>query len=147
MCLWSLLHCFYTPSPLSLIPANIHTQPRSVLLPSIHLPLISQLINTLKICCIISRGRLLPCTGSKATLWLSDQICAVSSQRREPECNCETHYQYIFLMESQTTWEVTVWCKNKYFYTMDVVHSDDQVMVSLNMTYTTYCSFCFSLVK
>lgn len=27
--------------------------------------------------------------GSKATLWLSDHICAVSSKRSEAECNCE----------------------------------------------------------
>ncbi len=44
--------------------AHIPKQLRSILLPSIHLPLISQLINTLKIYWIISRGTLLPFTDA-----------------------------------------------------------------------------------
>lgn len=51
--------------------------------------------------------------GSKAALRPSDQICAVSSERDEAECNCGTHYQYIFVLESHTTREVTVWGKNQ----------------------------------
>lgn len=34
--------------------------------------------------------------GSKATLWLSNQMCALSREHGEGECNCKTHYQYFF---------------------------------------------------
>lgn len=44
---------------------------------------------------IAAFNRLVP-GGSKSTLWLSNQICAVSRERGEAECNCKTHYQYFF---------------------------------------------------
>lgn len=87
--------------PLSLIFSLIHKQPWSVGSPSIHLLLHLQLISTLKIYWIISGGASLPSTGllqegSKATLWLSNQICAVPKECSEAECNCKTHYQYLY---------------------------------------------------
>lgn len=94
-----LLHAF---------PAQPHFCPYShtatELLPSINLLLISQLINIFKIYWIISRGTLLPSTGSKAVLWLSDLVCAVLSKCSGAECNCKTHYQY-FLKLNHTLLE------------------------------------------
>lgn len=49
--------------------------------------------------CIALFHRLVP-AGSKAMLWLSDQICAVSSKYGEAKCNFKTFDQYVFLMES-----------------------------------------------
>lgn len=102
----------------SIASSHIHTQLQSTLLPSINLLLIS-VHNTVKIYRIISRGTLLTSTGSKAMLWLSDQVCAVSSKRGGAECNCTSHYQYFLTLNHTLLEKSEVGCKNK-----DFVHYD-----------------------
>lgn len=120
MRLQSFLHCFHMPFPLSWMFALIHKQLWSVLLPSIHLPLHLQLISTLKIYWIISRGTLLPSTD----LCQGDRSPHSGSVTRFVLCRenavrlnvIARHIINIFLMESHTTWEVVaVWYKNRPF--------------------------------
>lgn len=143
-CVQSFLHCFYMPFPLSWIFALIHKQLWSILLPSIHLPLHLQLISTLKIYWIISRGTLLPSTD----LCQGDRRPHSGSVTRFVLCRenavrlnvIARHIINIFLMESHTTWEVVaVW----YFSIMNLWREWGFIKYLANGTYCMFVSYFY----